>query len=56
MRWLLLLIPLLSACEVYDKPRRPVGENFRARTLDGEVVDASTLRGRPWVVNVWVPG
>lgn len=58
MRWLLLLlvVPALSACDVYDKPRRPVGDDFRARTLTGEVIDKSVLRGTPWVVNVWVPG
>ncbi len=59
MRALILLSVSLVAilgCDVYDKPHRPVGDAFQARTLDGMVVNKSVLRQRPWAVSVWVPG
>jgi hypothetical protein len=57
MRWLLfLLVAVSSSCDVYDKPMRPVGDALQSRTLEGELIDASVLRGSPWVVAVWVPG
>ncbi|MHB8872330.1 MAG: hypothetical protein ACYC8T_01460 [Myxococcaceae bacterium] len=45
-----------AGCDVYDRPNRPVPGDFRARLLDGTVVDRQTFDGKPWVVNVWVPG
>lgn len=54
--FLLAMLLVLAGCEVYDRPRRPVGDAFQARTLEGEVIDRFRLRGSPWAVNVWVPG
>ncbi|NMO15190.1 hypothetical protein HPC49_01295 [Pyxidicoccus fallax] len=53
---LLVILAALLGCDVYDRPRRPVGEAFQARALDGAVIDKAVLRGTPWAVNVWVPG
>lgn len=48
---------LLSACERVDRPMRPLPDQFfTAKTLDGRQVDRAFLAGRPWVVNLWVPG
>jgi len=30
--------------------------SFRARALDGATVTPETMRGRPWLVNLWMPG
>lgn len=60
MRRLVLALPLLllaSACEVVERPMRPLPDQFfEAKTLDGRSVDRAFLAGRPWVVNLWVPG
>ncbi len=58
LRLLLTLWPLLLAtgCEYYDKPFKPIPENFEITTLEGKVLRRSDLVGKPWVINVWVPG
>ncbi|HZA52494.1 MAG TPA: hypothetical protein VE549_17235 [Myxococcaceae bacterium] len=47
---------LLAGCEYYDKPHRPLPEQLELRTLRGETLRRSDLLGKPWVINVWVPG
>jgi hypothetical protein len=57
MRRLSLLVALFlgAACQRSFSPR-PLPETFRARSLDGASVTPETMRGRPWVVNLWMPG
>ncbi len=45
-----------AGCDVYDRPRRPLPEDFRVVTLEGETLTRADLKGRPWVINIWVPG
>ena len=47
---------LLAGCDVYDRPRRPLPESLTFRTLEGATVSRAELLGKPWVINVWVPG
>lgn len=59
VRFLLASVALLalSACDRVERPMRPLPPQFYdARTLDGRVVDQAFLAGRPWVINLWVPG
>ena len=56
MKWLLLLCVALGGCDYVERPRRPIPEHFEAETLAGVKIDRETLKGRPWVVNIWVPG
>lgn len=51
-----LLASVLAGCEYVDRPRRPIPEHFEAQTLAGETIDRDSLKGKPWVVNVWLPG
>jgi hypothetical protein len=53
-----LLLAALSAlgCQPYDRPNRPVPPSFEAHLLGGQRVDATFLKGQPWVINLWVPG
>ncbi len=53
---LALIALLLGGCEYYDKPNRPVSDDFVAITLTGERLEADHFRDRPWVINLWVPG
>lgn len=46
----------VAGCDVYDKPNRPVPDDLEFRTLDGEKLRRSDLVGKPWVINIWVPG
>jgi hypothetical protein len=46
---------LASACEPYDKPRRPLPESFEVQLLDGQKLGPPELRGKPWVIHLWVP-
>lgn len=50
-----LLAVLSGGCESYDRPRRPLPEGFAMQVLDGGRLDAAALRGKPWVINLWVP-
>jgi hypothetical protein len=63
VRLLWALVAALAAfgCEPYSRPNRPLPEGFRAKLLavDGTfsgVIDRSYFEGRPWVVELWVPG
>ena len=49
--WLILL----AGCARYDRLDRPL-PRFTATTLDGRTVDPSSLAGKPWIINLWVPG
>lgn len=51
-----LTLILISACDYVERPRRPFPESFVGRTLDGKIVDSTTLKGKPWVLNIWLPG
>lgn len=46
---------LAAGCESYDTPNRPLPEDFEVRLLGGELLGPESLRGRPWVVHLWVP-
>ena len=49
------LLLWLAGCDYVERPGRPFPETFVARTLDGKVDDRSTLKGKPWVLNIWLP-
>ncbi|HSP18822.1 MAG TPA: hypothetical protein VLQ79_04865 [Myxococcaceae bacterium] len=51
----LLLLLLGAGCQRSYTPR-PLPESFSARRLDGASVTPQTMRGRPWLVNLWMPG
>ncbi len=51
--WSLALLSV--GCEYYAKPNRPLPSSFEAKFLDGSPLDAEVLRGKPAVINVWVP-
>jgi cytochrome oxidase Cu insertion factor (SCO1/SenC/PrrC family) len=50
-----VLAPGLSGCDWYEKPGRAFPD-LGLRDLDGNAITLSALRGRPWVVEVWLPG
>jgi hypothetical protein len=47
---------LMAGCDFYDKPRRPLPEQLELRTLQGQTLRRADLLGKPWVINLWVPG
>lgn len=49
------VLVLLAGCERYDRLDRPL-PRFSATTLDGKAIDSDSLRGKPFVINLWVPG
>jgi len=51
----LVLFLLAAACQRSFTPR-PLPDSFSARRLDGSSVTPATMRGRPWLVNLWMPG
>ena len=51
-----MLMMLLTGCDYYAKPHRPVPEQFEAVFLDGGVLNRFVLSGKPWVISIWVPG
>ncbi|HZX40403.1 MAG TPA: hypothetical protein VFE93_01115 [Myxococcaceae bacterium] len=51
----LVLLLLGAACQRSYTPR-PLPDSFSARGLDGASVTPATMRGRPWLVNLWMPG
>ncbi len=56
MRWVALVMVFVGGCDYVERPRRPIPDYFRAESLAGEEIDANSLKGKPWVVNIWVPG
>lgn len=57
MRRLLLALALLGlGCgEPYTRPNRPLPA-FAATWLDGRPLTRDDLVGKPYVLNLWVPG
>lgn len=53
---LVCVVLLWAGCESYERPNRPLPADLTLRTLDGEELRREDLLGRPWVINVWVPG
>jgi len=53
-----LALALLGAgcAKNYETPNAPVPEAFRAQRLDGVTLDRAALRGKPWVINLWMVG
>ena len=51
-----MLLMLLTGCDYYAKPNRPVPEQFEAMFLDGGVLNRFVLSGKPWVISIWGPG
>ena len=56
MKWIAVLCLLVAGCDYVERPRRGIPEHFKAESLTGEEIDRDTLKGKPWVVNLWVPG
>ncbi len=56
MKWLAILCVVLAGCDYVERPRRGIPEHFEAQTLTGEPIDRDWFKGKPWVVNLWVPG
>ncbi len=46
---------IAPGCDGTERPNRPVAA-FSADGLDGTPWDSDALRGKPWVINVWMPG
>ncbi len=46
---------LLAGCQKVDRPNRPLPD-FKATRLDGTKLTRESLRGKPWLINLWVPG
>ena len=44
-----------AACDRVDRPNRPLPD-FQAQGLDGTEWSRERLAGKPWVINLWVPG
>jgi hypothetical protein len=60
-RWLAFILVALgvllaSGCESFSRPQRPLPKTFAVRQLGGELVGAEQLKGKPWVIHLWVPG
>jgi hypothetical protein len=45
-----------GGCQPYDRPQRPLPQDFEVRRLGGGLLGAEALRGRPWVLHLWAPG
>ncbi len=50
-----LLGLLLLGCEPVSRPNRPLPA-IEGTYLDGRALSKASLAGKPWVVNLWVPG
>jgi len=46
----------LAGCDYYAKPYRALPESFSVKTLDGGRLAPQTMRGKPWIIHVWLPG
>lgn len=46
----------LSGCDKYQKPYKALPEDFEIVGLDGTRVRKEDLLGKPWLINIWVPG
>jgi len=45
----------LAGCQARFVPR-PMPASFAVRKLDGERLDPGAMKGRPWLVTLWLPG
>jgi hypothetical protein len=45
-----------AACDYYAKPNRALPRSFAAKTLDGRRLVPESMRGKPWIINLWLPG
>jgi hypothetical protein len=55
--WVSAMALLASlGCDYYARPHRPFPPALRLQTLDGRVLDAEALKGKPWVIRLWLPG
>ena len=52
---LAMVLLALVGCEARYAPR-PLPASFAVRKLDGERLDPAAMKGRPWLVNLWLPG
>lgn len=52
----LLAVWLAAGCEFVERPRRPLPERFEAQQLDGALLRRADFQGKPWLINLWVPG
>jgi hypothetical protein len=50
------LLGLAPGCDYYARPYRPLPETFMVKTLEGALLNVESLRGKPWVINLWMPG
>lgn len=51
-----LCLSFSTGCERYDRPRKPLPADFEVTTLDGRTLRRDDFLGKPWVINLWVPG
>lgn len=56
VHWLALGALLASGCAQVDRPNRPLPEGFTVRPLSGALMHREDFKGRPWLINLWVPG
>lgn len=57
--WLLAVFGFVVStfgCERYDRPHKPLPADFEVKTLDGKTLRRDDFLGKPWVINLWVPG
>lgn len=52
--WMVLVV-LLFACERYAEPNTPLPP-LKVTHTDGRPLDLAAYRGRPLVLNLWLPG
>lgn len=56
--WVAVVVAVaaLAGCDRYQKPFKPLPDTFEAVALDGTRFRKQDLLGKPWVINIWVPG
>jgi hypothetical protein len=52
----LLLLTLAAGCDTLDRVNRPLPEHFSVQAHDRGRMAREAMAGRPWVVELWVPG
>jgi hypothetical protein len=50
---IVLLIVALVACVPKPKPMEPRPLELTGISMDGTGIDTSTLKGKPWVIDLW---
>jgi thiol-disulfide isomerase/thioredoxin len=46
---------VLGGCDRFDQPNKIMPE-LGLRDLKGDPILSASMKGRPWVINVWLPG